>query len=180
MFDAECILPTRLATEQAFAEYIQRSVEIVDAGQSELDCAQGNQESRCGTLPLRIVAGPFLPEAAWAALQQDVAGREDITLIRQAPDMAAEMAAARASISQCGYNTALDIVVSGVPALVVPYSTVTLQFLAPESLTPDSLAEALTGLLTFTPKPAALALNGAQRSTALLHSLVAAPLEHAA
>ncbi len=35
------------------------------------------------------------------------------------------MRAARASISQCGYNTALDLVVSEVPALVVPYGTVT-------------------------------------------------------
>ena len=37
-------------------------------------------------------------------------------------DLSAEMAASRLSISQCGYNTALDIVRAGVPALVVPFA----------------------------------------------------------
>ena len=75
--------------------------------------------------PLRIVAGPFLPEPQWQALQARVAGLPDVTLLRQVPDMVAEMRRARASISQCGYNTALDILVAGVPALVVPYATET-------------------------------------------------------
>ena len=38
------------------------------------------------------------------------------------PDLAAEMRAAAVSLSQCGYNTALDIIVAQVPALVVPYA----------------------------------------------------------
>lgn len=139
-------------------------------------------------LPLRLVAGPFLPESAWAGLQQLAAGQAGITLVRHVPDMVAELRQARASLSQCGYNTALDLVVSGVPALVVPYATATeneqagraerlaalgaLQWLAPAALTPAALAAAITRLLQFQPRPAALALDGAARSAALLGDLL--------
>ena len=38
-------------------------------------------------------------------------------------DLGAELRAARASVSQGGYNTALEVVRSGVPGLIVPYAT---------------------------------------------------------
>ena len=142
-------------------------------------------------LPLRIVAGPFLPEPAWLALQQRVAGLADVALLRHVPDMVAEMRGARASLSQCGYNTALDLVVAGVPALVAPYETKTeneqrgraekLQELGamlclPQApLTAAALAEAIETLLAFTPRPAALALDGAQRSAHILAALATRP-----
>ena len=44
-------------------------------------------------------------------------------LVRHVPDMVAEMRSARASLSQCGYNSALDLIGAHVPALVVPYET---------------------------------------------------------
>jgi predicted glycosyltransferase len=135
---------------------------------------------------LRLVAGPFLPEADWAALQQ-AAGRPGVELVRQVPDLAAEMRNARASISQCGYNTALDILVSGVPALVVPYAagreneqTVragklaargALLHLPTQELSGATLAAAFDRLLAFTPAPNALALDGAARSAALLREV---------
>ena len=144
---------------------------------------------RASGVPLRIVAGPFLPEPQWQALQRDAAGLPDVSLVRHVPDLAAEMRAARASISQCGYNTALDLVVSGVPALVVPYGTGTeneqrqralrlaalgaVQCLVAEPPTAAALVPALQALLGFEPKPAALALDGARRSAELLAQLAA-------
>jgi predicted glycosyltransferase len=74
-------------------------------------------------LPIRIVAGPFLPEAQWLSLSEMARDLPGVTLVRHVPDMVEEMRVARASVSQCGYNTALDLVVSEVPALVVPYET---------------------------------------------------------
>ncbi|GAB3668032.1 glycosyltransferase family protein [Ramlibacter alkalitolerans] len=139
-------------------------------------------------VPMQIVAGPFLPEPQWQALQGEAAGLPGVQLLRHVPDLAAQMAAARASISQCGYNTALDLVVSQVPALVVPYATATeneqqqracrlaslgaLQCLEPERLDGPALAAAIPELLQFRPRAAALALDGAQRSTELLAQLV--------
>jgi predicted glycosyltransferase len=76
-----------------------------------------------GSWPLRIVAGPFLPEAEWLALRERVRGEVGVELVRHVPDMVAELTRARASISQCGYNSALDLARAAVPALVVPYET---------------------------------------------------------
>ncbi len=138
--------------------------------------------------PLRIVAGPFLPEPQWQALQTLAAPLSGVTLLRHVSDLAAEMRTARGSISQCGYNTALDLVVSGVPALVVPYGTVTeneqqhraerlaalgaVLCIEAQPLDGQTLANAIGRLLHFTPKPAALALDGAARTAELLARLV--------
>jgi predicted glycosyltransferase len=139
-------------------------------------------------LPIRLIAGPFLPEAHWQALNELVLGLPDVELVRHVPDMVSEMRAARASLSQCGYNTALDLVVSGVPALVVPYQTATeneqsqrAERLAAQgavlqeraaTLCPDKLATAIDRLLCFAPRPTALALDGAERSTSLMAELL--------
>ena len=140
-------------------------------------------------MPLRIVAGPFLPDADWRMLQQAVAGQDSVSLLRQVPDMVAEMRQARASLSQCGYNTALDIVGAQVPALVVPYATSTeneqterarrlaergaLQWLPADRLEPAALAAALDALQDFHPTAAALNLDGAACSAALIRQLSA-------
>jgi predicted glycosyltransferase len=139
-------------------------------------------------LPLRIVAGPFLPELAWQSLQTLVRGQPGVQLLRQVPDMVAEMRGARASLSQCGYNTALDILVAGVPALVVPYATKTeneqseratrlaelgaMQQLDPAALDAPRLAAAIDALLAFTPSATALGLDGARTTARLLLELV--------
>lgn len=139
--------------------------------------------------PMRIVAGPFLPEAHWQALRALAAPLPGLTLVRHVSDLAAEMCSARASISQCGYNTALDVLVSGVPALVVPYGTATeneqlnrarrLEALGaalcclPQTADGRTLADAIERLLHFVPRRAALALNGAERTTELLSQLLA-------
>ena len=165
-------------------------------GEDLFRTALASRERLAEPLPLRIVAGPFLPEPAWRALQAQCAGVAGITLLRHVGDMVGEMRTARASLSQCGYNTALDLVVAGVPALVAPYETATeneqrsraeklaalgaLQCLPPGALAPTSLARAIEALLRFTPRPAALALDGAQRSAAILASLLTQRLREAA
>lgn len=141
------------------------------------------------SLPLRIIAGPFLPEPQWQDLQQMVEGMAGVELVRQVPDMVAEMRRARASLSQYGYNTALDIAVSAVPALVVPYATRTeneqsqralrlaargaLRHLPGATLNAHTLAQEIEALLAFTPRAAALNLNGAAESARYMHALCA-------
>ncbi|MEO5658991.1 MAG: hypothetical protein ABIQ90_04230, partial [Polaromonas sp.] len=55
-------------------------------------------------LPMRIIAGPFLPESHWQALQRQAEALPGVELVRHVSNMVAEMRAARASLSQCGYN----------------------------------------------------------------------------
>ena len=135
-------------------------------------------------LQFRLVAGPFLPESDWRRLCDAAQGREGVELVRHVPDLALEMSRAAVSVSQCGYNSALDIVVSGVPALVVPYAELgeneqserasrlaalgAVRQLASEELTGARLASEILQLLSFVPRPAAIALDGAQRSAELL------------
>lgn len=163
-------------------------------GASLFSAALGARTVLTEPLPLRIVAGPFLPEAQWRALQQQTHGLVGVELVRHVPDMVAELRRARVSLSQCGYNTALDLVVAGVPALVVPYQTVTeneqgqralrlaelgavRQLPAESAACPPILASTLSALLDFRPRPAALSLHGAERSTEILARLAAQPTE---
>ena len=97
--------------------------------------AAGLRESRCCAprveaaallrhegLRIRVIAGPFLPPEAWRSLRRARPRAVRVELRRSVPDLRAELDAAAASVSQCGYNTALDLLVSGVPALVVPFA----------------------------------------------------------
>ena len=134
--------------------------------------------------PLRIIAGPFLPEPHWVQLQQMAAGRTAVTLVRHVPDMVEELRRARASISQCGYNTALDLVMAQVPALVAPYHTDTENEQADrarrlaslglmldygtQALSADAMAAAMERLLCSSPGKTGLALDGARRSAEAL------------
>ena len=72
---------------------------------------------------MRAIAGPLMPDDAFERLRAEAAGVPELELLRSVPDLAAELAGAAAAVSQAGYNTTLEIVRAGVPALVVPYAT---------------------------------------------------------
>jgi len=119
------------------------------------------------------------------------AGMPGVELVRHVPDMVAEMRQARLSISQCGYNTALDLVVSQVPALLVPYAASgeneqtrraeslaalgAARHLPAHELSASRLAAAMVDALSFTPAPTALQLDGAQRSADCMAALTTCP-----
>jgi len=137
-------------------------------------------------LPMKIVAGPFCGESEWRELEAMT--QDGLELVRSVPDLGAELRSAAASVSQCGYNTALDIVRAGVPALVVPYATPeedeqrrrarrlarrgALRMLEPDQLDAGTLAGEIKALLTFEPVPPAIDLDGADRTSELLETLV--------
>jgi predicted glycosyltransferase len=139
-------------------------------------------------LEMRVVAGPFLPETQWQALRAAAEGRRGIRLLRTVPDLCAEMRAAAASLSQCGYNTALDILQSGAAALVVPFAEGledeqtkraerlaqlgAVRVLRPAHLSAHRLADELRALLVFKPRPHHLKLDGAQHSVLILSELM--------
>ncbi|MEA2284645.1 MAG: hypothetical protein QOJ21_688 [Solirubrobacteraceae bacterium] len=126
---------------------------------------------------VRIIAGPFLPEDEWHALRAAARGRPGLEVRRAVPDLRAEMQAATASVSQCGYNTALDVLRTGVPALVVPFAAgredeqtrraQRLEALGAVRVLPADRADGVTlarevaDLVRFRPAPVALDLQGA-------------------
>jgi predicted glycosyltransferase len=68
-----------------------------------------------------LVTGPFLPAPTRAALHRVAAGTSGLEVVEYLPDLAGEIAASAVSVSQVGYNTTMDLLGSGTPAVVVPY-----------------------------------------------------------
>lgn len=150
---------------------------------------------RAAARPWRLLTGPYLPADARRALAADaaalptVAGHPAVRIETFRDDFAAVLRGAALSVSQAGYNTVLDVVRSGVRAVVVPFEgsgdeqPLRARLLADRGLliaveeaglTPARLAAAMTAALTTPgfPAPARLALDGAARSAARLGALV--------
>ena len=131
---------------------------------------------RLNGTPMRAIAGPLMPQEDFDALKRIVP--RNVELIRAVPDLSKELRHAAASISQCGYNTALDLVRTRVPALVVPYATPkedeqTRRARRLEELGLVRVAEHVDAqLLDFEPAPATLDLGGAATTRDLLCDLI--------
>lgn len=139
-------------------------------------------------LTMKVIAGPFLPDAQWKDLRVAADGRQGVTLVRSVPDLYSELSHARASISQCGYNTAMEIIQAQAPALVVPFADGgedeqlkrarqlevlgAMRVLEQKELTPKRLAEEIRNLIGFQPQTANLNFDGARRSTEILSDLL--------
>lgn len=170
---------------------------VVSAGGGRVGGPLLRAAVRAGTLlapelRLEIYAGPFLPQADWLELRRAVTGAPGVELHRFTPDLGARLASASASVSQCGYNTALELLRVRVPALVVPFAegredeqTVraarleqrgALRVLPSDRLEPETLAHEIRALLDFRPRHVDLDWRGAETSAALLAGLAEAAL----
>jgi predicted glycosyltransferase len=135
-----------------------------------------------------IVTGPFLPDPVVDELTRRAGETSGLHVTRYLPDLRAEMAASAVSVSQAGYNTTMDILGSGTPAVVAPYGEGredeqaerarrlerlgALRVLDPGQLSGAAYAEAVEGALGWTPLDVPLALDGRTRTAELLRALV--------
>jgi predicted glycosyltransferase len=140
---------------------------------------------------MKLIAGPFLPAAVCRRLRMMAQGQRGLSLRRFVSDLSTEMRRSVASLSQCGYNTALDILRAGVPALVVPFADGgedeqlkrarrlaklgVLRVLEQHELDAARLAAELRALLDFKPQSLSLDLDGARNTTRLVESLLHQP-----
>ena len=138
---------------------------------------------------MKLIAGPFMPEERWRSLRAAAADRRGLELVRSVADLELELRRASASVSQCGYNTALEVLRSGVPALVVPFaaegedeqsrrarrlaSLGAVRALDPQRLDAGSLAAEIRALGDFRPRSPKLDLGGARISAELLSRMLA-------
>jgi predicted glycosyltransferase len=139
-------------------------------------------------LRTRLVTGPFM--AVDEAVSLATVARETVGLSveRFVPDLVSAMAGAAVSVSQCGYNTTLDVLRARVPAVVVPYEAgreneqserarrlarlglVTV--LRSAELTPERLAERVLSAVGTAPSGLTLDLAGASRTAELVADIV--------
>jgi len=140
-------------------------------------------------LPMTIVAGPFLPEPEWRVLQGAVADTPGLTVLRSVPNLGATMRKLRWSVSQCGYNTAMDVLSSKVVALFVPFADRqeneqanraarlancgATRTLSPAGLGGQSLAREIQQLMQFEPQQCCFELGGAANTAGIISRLVA-------
>lgn len=145
--------------------------------------------------PWRVVTGPYLPAEALGPLEArarafgPLGDRPAVVVEAFRDDFPRLLAGAALSVSQAGYNTVLDVVRSGVRAVVVPYEGSgdeqplrarllaergVLMVVPAGELAAGRLAAAMETALTTPgfPAPSRLDLDGAPRSAAIVRGLV--------
>ena len=128
---------------------------------------------------LKVFTGPYLDQSEFNRLTR-LAG-EEVEINRFSPDFLSYMAAADLSVSMGGYNTTMNILATGVPALVWPFpqnreqrlraerldQRGILKVVADEDLDPDRLAESMARVLSSADRvPVGIELNGAANTAA--------------
>jgi len=71
---------------------------------------------------VQVFTGPFLPDEEFQQLCDRAAETESVQVERFTPCFVDRLAGASVSVSMAGYNTCMDILSTGVPALVYPFS----------------------------------------------------------
>jgi predicted glycosyltransferase len=117
----------------------------------------------------RLIAGPHLPEADYAAIAAALPANEPggVILERFRDDFPALLGRCALSISQAGYNTTLDIIRARPRAIVVPF--------AASGETEQTMRSALLaqrGILHVVPEAA---LDGVRLAAAIVDALAAPP-----
>ncbi len=140
---------------------------------------------------LLIFTGPYLPDEQFVDLQKRVANEPQIILKRFTANFLSYMEKADVSISMAGYNTCMNILSTGVQALVLPFkggnndeqslrshkleALGLLNVLDTKRLDGQYLAEHIKGKLEPQENRTTLNLNGVETTTQLLQTLTKMP-----
>lgn len=145
-----------------------------------------------GVIPHRFLffAGLNMPEEVYSELETLSKSAANTVMARYTPDLPSVLRQAGLSISMAGYNTVMDVLSTGVRALVYPVvagmeqeqslraaklaQRGVLSVLTPEGLAPEKLALEIQRALGQSPAPLTLNLNGAENSARLLDEYASA------
>ncbi|MEO1471971.1 MAG: glycosyltransferase, partial [Pseudomonadota bacterium] len=138
----------------------------------------------------RLFTGPFLTDAAFAALEARAAGLPNVRIARFTSRLMGQMQAAALSISLAGYNTTMNVLRAGTPAILVPIGHYdfdceqlmraeklaalgAVDMLRTEALGPAVLAERIRAGLMRGRSASPFNLDGARTATETLAGLLA-------
>ncbi|MEL6492619.1 MAG: glycosyltransferase [Cyanobacteria bacterium J06621_3] len=158
-------------------------------GHELLDCVVDAAEILEQQIPhhIQIFTGPFMPEEKFWALKEAERDRRNLHIRRYTPTLLSYMKKADLSISMSGYNTTMNILTTGVRAMMLPFTgngdqeqTKRVQRLAqlgkvrqiqPSDLQPQRLADAAIAHLQHIPSELKINLNGADNTAKLVKAL---------
>lgn len=137
---------------------------------------------------LLVFSGPFCPPDVFAALEAQAAQHPNVTLQRYTPNLLAHMHRADLSISMAGYNTTMNVLTSGVRAMVLPFTgnddqeqtlraerleeLGIVRVIRPDDLSPEQLAQRMVGCLQQRPPARSFDFQGVAKTAAQLRALV--------
>jgi predicted glycosyltransferase len=140
---------------------------------------------------IQVFTGPFMPEKTFNKLQNLAISHNNIQIERYTPQLLTYMQQADLSISMCGYNTTMNILNTGVRAMMMAFTdsddreqAIRLQKLAelgiakainPEDLQPEKFAARIIEYLQQKPVQWKFDFNGVENTAACLQSLIREP-----
>ena len=139
---------------------------------------------------IQIFTGPFFPDEKFDLMEGLVTSKSNINIQRYTPNLLTYMEKADLSISMGGYNTTMNILTTGVRAMMLPFvgngdleQTIRSQKLEdlgilnvihPEDLAPRNFAKKVVDCLIKTPNPVKLDLDGVEKTAGFLKGLLTA------
>jgi predicted glycosyltransferase len=143
-----------------------------------------------GCIPHRIqlYTGPFCPDTVAARLHELAAGRQNIEVQRFTPDLHRKLQTAALSISMGGYNTTMNILATGVRAMMMGCTNNdgmdqverveklarlgVIHSIRPEDLEPAIFADRVVHCLAAEPARTTLDINGVDATATELYALL--------
>lgn len=127
-----------------------------------------------------MFTGPFIPNNKFAELQAMAKDSPNLYVERFTPDFLAYMQQADLSISMSGYNTTMNVLTTGVRAMILPFTgnddqeqTIraakleqlgVVDMIHPEELMPDRFAEKVITCLQQTPTSMMFDMRGVEKT----------------
>ncbi|NJK40193.1 MAG: glycosyl transferase [Acaryochloridaceae cyanobacterium SU_2_1] len=137
---------------------------------------------------LQMFAGPFIPDDVFWDLKQAEQDATNLSIHRYTPNLLAYMQQADLSVNMSGYNTTMNILTTGVRALMLPFTgnddqeqtlrvrrleeLGRVQMLQATDVTPKRLAQRVQEALKQQPQEIDFDLDGVQRTAKLVRSLL--------
>ncbi|EDX84869.1 hypothetical protein S7335_2567 [Synechococcus sp. PCC 7335] len=163
-------------------------------GHELLECAVAAAEILEREIPhhIQIFTGPFMPSHKFWALKAMARDRTNLQIHRYTPNLLAFMEKAELSISMSGYNTTMNILTTGVRAMMMPFvgngdqeQTMRVERLSqlgkarriyPEDLEPERFSEAVIAHLQHSPSQIKVNLNGVDNTARFVNALATGTL----
>ncbi|MBW4642636.1 MAG: glycosyl transferase [Goleter apudmare HA4340-LM2] len=158
-------------------------------GHDLLDCVVNTAPLLEAKIPhhIQIFTGPFMPESKFQELQTMIGNSKNISIRRYTPYLLNYMQKADLSISMSGYNTTMNVLTTGVRAMIMPFTgnedreqsiraeklsdLGIVKMISPDDLQPDLFAEKMINHLREEPSKISFDFAGVEKTASLLNGL---------